>query len=165
MVNRQKPYCKVNLCLHVLKGIKMKIKEKYNSKVKGIVLGRLLPTLPSPYFIYPNEFLSAKELKYVIMQAWLNYGSTVWTDKPEFVFVHYNWLKMIGCAYFDKSSTLGEYTLICMFDEKQGEVIWRHLQKVKKFLEKASQRIKQGQSMNIVMKNLYEEVSKKMNKL
>jgi len=140
----------------------MKVKEKYNSKVKGIVLGRLLPTLPSPYFIYPNNFLNIKELKYVIMQAWLNYGSTVWTDKPEFVFVHYNWLKMIGCAYFDKSNTLGEYTLICMFDENQGEIVWRHLQKVKKFLENASQKIKRGQNMNTIMKGLYEEISEKI---
>lgn len=143
----------------------MEIKGNYNSKLKGIILGRLLPTLPSPYFIYPNDFLKVKELKYVIMQAWLNYGSTTWTDKPEFVFVHYNWLKMIGCAYFDKSNFLGEYTLICMFDEDQGAKIWKHLQKIKEFLEKASQKIRYEQNMVTIIKDLYRELSEKISQL
>jgi len=143
----------------------MKIKENYNSKLRGIVLGRLLPTLPSPHFVYPNDFLDVKELKYVIMQAWLNYGSTTWTDKPEFVFVHYNWLKMIGCAYFDKSNHLGEFTLICMFDENEGAKVWKYLPKIKEFLKKASQKIRHEQNMVAIIKNLYRELSDKISQL
>lgn len=129
--------------------------------LKGSLLVRFDYKLgPVAEAMFPEGFIPREKLWNIALDVWVSSGAKDLSEAKGCVQTLFPDLSMISCIFFGKTKGIEHYALAVFFDSKSGgnERIWQMQKAVEEILKNGLNRLEDGISPEVVVKEIYYNV-------
>ncbi|MGQ4832913.1 MAG: hypothetical protein ACP6IS_03310 [Candidatus Asgardarchaeia archaeon] len=132
----------------------------------GIIITRFdLKIGPLAEYVFPKNFISEGELFDLSFRIWTGAGFLNLSEAKGTFYQAYSNYKFFGVSRFDNHTELGAYAITCLFSEEDSSVIVANLKEIEEILNKANERLQNGEDPEKVLEETFTLVSDAVNKM